>query len=297
MKRPLLSFSGGLDSTWALYLYLKDPQVHVIDTFYLAGVSGPFKAIAELRARKAILSYFRRMFPHVDINDSIGVVEVQVGRQTDNPGLKQAMEWLTHAVRCTRKENTHVATGVVLGDGDALYKTELRQAHNALQLVHNGLTNVELEWPLAQVTKHRIYEAMTAQIPEVLPHLSVCELQLEDLKGCGICISCKDHEAAVSRARWLMDGGEQEMKKRFHGMNVGYRKLHDYQPDLYNKLVNRYYYPKLSLIVGLEGEELGEGDQYYDTIPKIEHSKVFDRDGNMTPVIQVEPVGETELSE
>jgi hypothetical protein len=94
-----------------------------------------------------------------------------------------------------------------------------------------------------------------------------------------------------------MAGGDQEMKVRLHGVNRAYSNINNHQPEIYSKLITRYHYPKLSLIAGIDGEVLGEGDLTYAPIPKIEHSKVFDRDGNSTPVIQVEPVGETELSE
>ena len=295
MKRPLLSFSGGLDSTWALYLYLKDPEVEWIDTFYMAGISGPFKAIAELRARKAILDYFQRMFPHKFINDTPGYLEMACHRTNDCQGLKQAMEWLTYAVRVTRKNNTHVATGVILGDGDTLYKTELKQAHDALQLVHNSRDDVVLEWPLAHLTKHRVYEAMHQQIPEIIPHLSVCELQGEDLKACGVCVSCKDHEATVARATWLIEGGDNIMNNRFRAMNVAASRLHYAKDGLMERVVNNYRLHSLSAISGvaLEGAE----EYTYGKIPHIPHSKVFSKEGDPTPVIQVEPVGETTLIE
>lgn len=296
MKRPLLSFSGGLDSTWALYLYLKDPEVKEIDTFYMAGVSGPFKAIAELRARKAILSYFHRMFPHKYINDTVGAQTITSGRQTELKGLKQAMEWLTFAVRITRANNTHVATGVIQGDGDTLHKTELEQAHKALQLVHNCKTDIELEWPLAMVTKHRIYEEFVKQLPELVDHISVCELQLNDLKACGICISCKDHEAAVTRATWLINGGDNEWRNRLGRLNSEMNYLHRLKDELTERIIGHYTSPRLSLITGIDAEHM-VGDQDYGPIPVIAHPHVYNEKGERRPVTPVTPPGEATLIE
>ena len=295
MKRPLLSFSGGLDSTWALYLYLKDPEVKEIDTFYMAGISGAFKALSELRARSAILDYFRRVFPHKYICDSIGYQESDRNRSSDCGGLKQAMEWLTYAIQITRQNNTHVATGVIMGDGDTLYKTELQQAHNALQLVHNGRTDVVLEWPLALLTKHRVYEAMLTHIPEIIPYLSVCELQEEDLKACGICVSCKDHEAAVIRGKWLADGGDREMRRRFNSMNRAASWLYYEKEAVMRQVIKNYRLQSLSAIssVALDADK----DHIYGPIPTIEHTRVFDKQGDSIPVIDVSPPGEVALIE
>lgn len=86
MTIPLISFSGGLDSTALLYLRLSEGND--VDTFYVIAGQHSDKVKRELYARENILKWLRRKFKDRTIQDKIVNIEATVKFEISDRGHK-----------------------------------------------------------------------------------------------------------------------------------------------------------------------------------------------------------------
>jgi 7-cyano-7-deazaguanine synthase in queuosine biosynthesis len=201
-KRPLLLFSGGLDSTMMLNLALRETDVDVLSSD--CG-QHELKLQAEKLARQRIIRWMdvdravgddERRFTVRDRTNFVGVNFAMA------PGMvsSQAPAWLFAALH-TFDPNRHseVRIGYVLGDDALAYRHEMQEAWKYLSLLSKRET-VPLVFPLISYRKSQFLKWLPA---DLLDLIWVCEIpywQGTTIVQCGRCNPCQRHQMEMTRA-------------------------------------------------------------------------------------------------
>lgn len=198
-KRPLILWSGGLDSSWLVYQELLKGDVDYISIN--AGQDGN-KRRAEFRAREAMKAWFATQklgslrelsYPEFELNMTA----------TKHLTWSQTIPWLVAAVQVVDVErHSKVMMGYVLGDEVISVLDQFQLAWDGMQGVCKH-SKVPLEFPLTMISKFRIL----SQIPRGLyQHVWYCELPIrEDVDDfpqytpCNACIACYTHKTELYR--------------------------------------------------------------------------------------------------
>jgi 7-cyano-7-deazaguanine synthase in queuosine biosynthesis len=181
-KRPLLLFSGGLDSTCMLGQQLEYGDV---DTLYVRGPQGRQKAAAELRARKHIFEWFAKNSEHQVRTDY--VVDLEKFGLPIGYRYGQALAWFTAAMNtCDSLEHSKVMIGYGQGDQIIPMLGHLSAAWDALAVVVKEKA-VGLHFPVMELSKLE----MLKQMPTDLYELTwVCEYPDTSGQPCLRCLTC-----------------------------------------------------------------------------------------------------------
>lgn len=196
-KRPLVLYSGGLDSTYLIYRLVEANMP--FDVLYVEGGQCQNKVREEDKVREAFLyTYLRDTFP--DYRHHINKFQVKLdwfnslrGYQTDKPSLSQPQTWIFAAHRAFDPgRHSEVQVGYLLGETE--HNPHLKKVWDGLcQLLH--CQTYPLTFPL-----QRHYKSMVLDdIPkELFNYVWVCELPMVDVTGvpsstyrCGRCRPCQ----------------------------------------------------------------------------------------------------------
>lgn len=209
-KRPLIFFSGGLDST--ALLQHRRIDVGNVDVVYANGGQCPIKAYAEKQAREKIIAYLHKHSPHRVIEQyEVEPIEqlggIGNGLMTAKSNLwVQPLAWFLAALY-TVQTNVHsaVEVGVVLGDQAASTCKDLAQAWNLLgNAAIPGVGLPSLTYPISHWTKQSVIGSMTKELRELT---WTCEAPLWDNNApvaCGTCRPCRT--MALEMAIWNESG-------------------------------------------------------------------------------------------
>lgn len=235
-KKPLLVFSGGLDSSYMLWRALQQGDVY---TCYIKAMQCQDKIPMELAARKKIIAFFEKNTGNrvlsdtiVDLGNFINVMEKDpldghTRRSWNNlipdHTFAQAPLWqfgMQFAADGTK--HSKVCMGIVMGDQISMHLGDL-----ALAWQHTSAfaryEQVPLEFPLMHHTKDRILKEMPL---EIIRDLWICELpvaagddQPDDVKfvPCERCAACETMAKTVfiwerRRKRTLKDAIDERME-------------------------------------------------------------------------------------
>lgn len=211
-KRPLIFFSGGLDSTALLYERLKTTNV---DVAYANGNQHPIKAHVERECRRKIITA-------IEAESSFRVIErldiPAIGR-TDRYALEsmsgtmgiigfrgpQQMAWFLAALWAVNlEEHSCVEIGIVMGDSSAHVSSDFSQAWCHLIRVCKadafdlGDRIPRLCFPLLNRTKKEIYQSLPSEIRDLT---WTCEsprwITGKGPEACGQCAPCITYEALL----------------------------------------------------------------------------------------------------
>ncbi len=219
-KKPLLSFSGGLDST-ALLLMEADKK-KPIDTFYVSTNNNSYaKRMIEQARRKRILEKVAKRFDIV-INDSVLQLDTSatfskydtfyVGNEWSTTGcitreakFTQPMLWLQGAMTLVQpSEHSEVMMGYVGGDQMIYYLERFANVWDSLFPILNNGDHVKLTFPL-----HFVYKVDL--LPWYNEHLDIFKLtwtcERPELGGnvhvrCRNCVPCKRYEKEIVNSDW-----------------------------------------------------------------------------------------------
>lgn len=221
-KRPLLLFSGGLDSTYMLRTALMETDV---DVLYIDCGQCKNKIQAESISRTAILRW---------MDDHAMLVEDEkrhrVRRTFDYTGVSyadapnmmssQAPVWLIGALyHFDPSIHSEVRVAYVMGDDALIYRHEMATAWENLCLLAKGVS-VPLVFPLMGWRKSTILKYIQ---PDLLDLIWVCELPTwvgTTLTPCHKCIPCKRHDREMKEAF----GKIKFFKERVKSANQDFKK-------------------------------------------------------------------------
>ena len=194
VKRPLILFSSGLDSTYLLWTQLQKGNV---DVLYVSAGQHPSKVSAERSACTKIIEMLEEMTGNRVVNQKY--IKVSDGIRHDSYWkFSQPASWMYAALHhVDYRAHSSVMIGYVLGDQILQCLGHLHAAWDSLYAIsQHGV--VPLEFPLLEVTKQHIL----SQLPNnVAKQIWVCELP-ETVEGrhyhCGNCIPCMTMFSAIA---------------------------------------------------------------------------------------------------
>lgn len=185
-KKPLLVFSGGLDSSFMLWKALEQGDVY---TCYIKATQCQDKIPMELAARKKIIKFFEEKTGHYVLSDTIvdlgNYINVKETVAHDGSLIKnwnnvvpdhsfgQAPLWQFGMQFATDgHKHSKVCMGVVMGDQIAMHIGDLLSAWHHTS-AFSRVVQVPLEFPLMYHSKDMILRVMPK---EIIPDLWICEL-------------------------------------------------------------------------------------------------------------------------
>jgi len=230
-KRALLLFSGGVDSTYQLYLNIQGKKK--TDLLYVDGNQGKRKMFAEEVARTKILRLLDSEYNASSLWCSVSTQSNVNFSESPSVGFAQAPAWFIAALEAANPErHSEVQICYIAGDQITGYLDRLIYAWDNLWGIFKQGEKVPLTFPLRLKMKTQIYR----EIPEDLYHLSwVCELpeyvgddpHSEGIKyqPCGTCLACTTRE--LERRRLKVYGNRELPKdhwtlasERYHDKNL-----------------------------------------------------------------------------
>lgn len=213
-KKPLVLFSGGLDSTFLLYNYLLKGDVHVC---YVINAQHWDKPQVELEARRKLIPILEFETGNKVLSDTvIGIgtgVEidrkhvsnqstfVRNGDEVPDVAFGQAFRWL-YALNMVTDGNIHseVAIGYIMGDQIMGQIHNVRLAWDSTQCF-TKMNPIRLVTPLQNFSKDAIYR----EIPKhLMKYIWVCDTPIDGNDGivaCGSCVSC----ATEMKTKWFWE--------------------------------------------------------------------------------------------
>lgn len=204
-KKPLLVFSGGMDSSYMLWKELEKGDVY---TCYVDCAQSRDKVPLELAARKKIIAFFEELTGNKVISDTVVTIggafgikmktSYHTGSVTQDNNIppdrtwSQAHQWMFGALYASDGTTKHSALmiGNIMGDSIALHIEDQKQAWTYLQRFSKN-TVIPLEFPLAYTTKELILEALPLGM---LKDVWVCEMpdynEDQQWRTCNRCEAC-----------------------------------------------------------------------------------------------------------
>jgi len=190
MKTILVSWSGGLDSTYLIYDYLK--KGHIVKAFYTKLINNDNKVAFELDAIKKLSQQFTAEFGDMFIfykESSEFMIATPSGK--NDIVLSQPPIWLLSLLFILNKGIDEVAIGYVMNDCAISFLQDIQRVYKAYQpFFRNKLP--KLIFPLTKLTKDSLYEQLPKNYYE---NTVTCEQPLITSNGtyvpCYNCIPCK----------------------------------------------------------------------------------------------------------
>lgn len=184
MKRPLVLFSGGLDSTALLENILKTGPC---DTLYINGSQSSEKAKKELAARKSIIEYLNANSMHKVISDYTPGYSINLN--SNGCRYSQPVSWLVGALGILNQDiHNGLYVGYVYDDGGfCRHIPTLENIWRDMQMVSKWDKPVPLHYPLIDTNKVDILNRID---PELLTKIWVCETPTSEGKACLKCNPC-----------------------------------------------------------------------------------------------------------
>jgi 7-cyano-7-deazaguanine synthase in queuosine biosynthesis len=192
--KTILYWSGGIDSTYILYDYLR--KGITFETVYIKFNNNKLKGDIELSRRENIKKILVNYY-HKDWNDKI--IDYDNSSYTFHFVLPQALIWLESIFKVVDSyENNTCVFGYMRRDDFWHYKPDLLNLFKMLHaLSHKKDTNIELKYPLEWKDKDDIINDIFVEDIKVWKKLFnqmwTCEGidALNSRKHCGKCISCE----------------------------------------------------------------------------------------------------------
>ncbi len=202
-KRPLILFSGGLDSTFLLFDRLKHHGN--VDVLYADGGQHIVKIHAEKLAREKIITALEKHTPHRVINryevGKIGHAEADGVLKLPSIHRPQQTSWFLAALFTINPEiHTGVEIGNVLGDDNLGYVADLSKAwHHLMRATRLGCFHYEppaMRFPIMEFDKSRCWNALPEDVRELVwtcetPKWGPNNEGANAAIPCGICVPCR----------------------------------------------------------------------------------------------------------
>ena len=187
-KRPLVLFSGGLDSTYRMWQHTKAGTK--VDYLYILGGQGEIKALVEQAAVARIIDWLYTNHGDERVHHAKANVAYSVVRFGNSPSVAwaQAIPWLVSALeRVDPKFHSVVEISYVMGDEILSQIDNFKAAWKAMWSIAKNGEFVPLEFPLIMTSKQTILKEMP---PKLYDLTWVCEKPNTDVfDGVKACIA------------------------------------------------------------------------------------------------------------
>jgi 7-cyano-7-deazaguanine synthase in queuosine biosynthesis len=190
MKKVLCLWSGGIDSTYMVWSYLK--WGYEVDCCYVKLHNNVVKTKMEMEA-------IDKIYDHLKLFGNINKLNNTFDITLDAPGnaviFKQMPIWINCLISSICKDHNEVAMGYIMNDDAISYLDDIKKVYDSYEPLFNwryeDVKMPEIKFPLAKVHKSEIFTT----IPIELGKLTVfCENPLEGNAGefipCGHCHTC-----------------------------------------------------------------------------------------------------------
>ncbi len=200
-KRVLCCLSGGLDSTYMVYQFLR--LGYHVDPLYVEITNNAAKVAREEVALKAIMNTFEDAIERGELPGKLsGVERISVSVSCcKNLFFKQVLPFLS-SLASSVDVNAHemVAIGYVMNDDAISYLDDIRAVWKSFDRIAKS-PMPELAFPNAKITKNVILEYLPAKF---MQHVTWCEYgEPGDMKFCGDCPACRRAEGHRGRYEQL----------------------------------------------------------------------------------------------
>jgi len=180
-KRVLVSWSGGVDSTYLIENYLG--RGYKVDSVYTKIQNNDTKIVRELAAINKMQDYFKP-YAYTHLGD-VGI-DLNLSPINFNIELAQPLLFLTTLFYALKPEHTEVAIGYILNDCAISYINDIQKTWKSFQ--GNCTTKLPpLVFPLSKTDKVQTYNGLPSEIKELV---TWCESAGEEDR-CGECHPCK----------------------------------------------------------------------------------------------------------
>ena len=194
MKRVIIPWSGGVDSTYLIHKNLEEGNE--VRTFSVLLNNNISQRDREKSSRSILSKYFREKYPGKFSEDtSYNFNSIQVS-SSYNMILSQPPIWILFCYYSFDLSGyDEIQIGYIMNDDAISYLDDIRNLHSSYKPFTN-YTIPELKFPL---TKMKKWEIMN-QLPEfIMKNVSYCEYY--DEKNCA-CLSCKRHNDELKSSDW-----------------------------------------------------------------------------------------------
>lgn len=220
-KRPLVLFSGGMDSTYLVQWFL---QFGDVDTMYVQANVHPLKVEKETQARKKLFALFEKHYKYKVIQDH--QVNLDNVYNRDAGFAVQPISWLTAAVSLFDVDkHSGLAVGYLLGDQAPAYRENLDGFWgHAWRLLRGRSGNIPPLW-FSLLDSHSTKRDVLNRIDKRLVTSTwVCEEPTHQgehahkrIIACGRCKPCRLLKHTV--ADWEQDNTASYMKEVIKELN------------------------------------------------------------------------------
>jgi 7-cyano-7-deazaguanine synthase in queuosine biosynthesis len=216
---PLILFSGGLDSSFALQEKLKEGDV---ETLYVSGAQHPWKIKKERETRERIVRRLQhrtgnkvRQDHHIQLDNTL------FGGMADHAFCQPAM-WIMGALQVSDiRVHSELIIAYVSGDQISSKIQAVAQAWHSMQEFSKNHGIVPVNFPLSVWTKQQI---MRDIFPDIAQHVWVCELPIQ--KDDGRIVACNGgYQCAACNTRAM----NHFLWKKTHNEHYWQSKLREYR--------------------------------------------------------------------
>jgi len=187
-KKVLITWSGGLDSTYLVYKNLKEGNMVI--PVYLSIENNSIKVENEKKAIDKMYEVFKKLKleGHLEpIRDDFNLTV----SNASNLKFAQIPVWVCGILFSSWDHIDEIQMGYVMNDDAVSYIGDIKKIFRSYKdIIHNEYSNIKLTFPLLKMSKNQIWNEM----PDVLRQETVfCEEPYEG-KDCGECHTCKRYE-------------------------------------------------------------------------------------------------------
>lgn len=203
MKKILVSFSGGFDSTFLVYDNLK--KGHEVTGVYTTIENNIEKVKVEKNQIKKLENLFKEEFPN-KFNLEIGM---SINAQSGNDIMfKQILIWLISLLYNRSSHYDEVQIGAVMNDDMISFIDDIKKTWNSFKFLNPK--HPILTFPLIKKSKYDISISLPKKYKDLVVYCESPIIQNEDtinfqFKNCELCHSCKRYKYDVDL--WGIDDG------------------------------------------------------------------------------------------
>jgi 7-cyano-7-deazaguanine synthase in queuosine biosynthesis len=196
-KNILVSFSGGLDSTYLLYKNLLEG--HNVSICYTEIENNSSKVIVEKFCVERIIEELRKDFPghKITIIDRYNVkIDIVL---SNNMCFKQILIWLLSLVYSTKTEIDEVHIGITMNDDINPYINDIKKIWKLYKkFYYNNEKFPKIKFPLYKTPKYEIVDNLPERYKKLVtycedPIIISQDNNIVEFKNCGNCNACKTY--------------------------------------------------------------------------------------------------------
>jgi len=207
MKKILVSFSGGLDSTYLIYKNLK--KGHQVTGVYITIENNIDKVKMETQQINKLQKLFEEEFPNL--------FTLKMGMKVDAPTsgdliLKQILIWLFSLLYQDSSNYDEVQIGAVMNDDMVSYLNDINKTWKSFKFLNPKHPN--LKFPLSKTSKYVIVESLPEKYKSLVVHCEepIISKDSKSFKQCGKCEPCKRYKYNIDS--WGITGYGQITKSK-----------------------------------------------------------------------------------